>query len=194
MAVKVTKDQLFIKLGKKKAQLPSDTPEQGDFCSMEIIGPDLENLNLDMKGFPNLERFSLVGGKGIIPDNFWGGVKLKSLKITKGSWQIPLNPGLDLNSLEKLNLGGMGLIEVPQWISLCPNLKELDLSNNNLTDLPLAFSQLVQLKRLNLDFNKMEKVPVALTRMPQLIHLSVDRNPFDAEEVELLKNIFGIWW
>src|SRR5690606_28200892 len=66
---------------------------------------------------------------------------------------------VDLTHVYHLNLKGTNLREVPEEISLMPNLISLYLSDNELTDLDDRFSHLKYLEFLELSGNRFQKIP-----------------------------------
>ena len=73
-------------------------------------------------------------------------------------WELALVPeGIrKLRRLKRLDLSGLGLEDLPDWIG-CLELETLEAADNRLTDLPSSFRQLKQLKSLDLAWNPLER-------------------------------------
>jgi Leucine-rich repeat (LRR) protein len=90
--------------------------------------------------------------------------------------------------VEKIDLSGLNLTQIPDSVFTHPELKELYLgakdivfypplsalpesqedSSNNLIELDVRISQLRQLKILNLTSNQLKKLPAAITKLKNL--------------------------
>ncbi|MBW4527170.1 MAG: leucine-rich repeat domain-containing protein [Phormidium tanganyikae FI6-MK23] len=76
----------------------------------------------------------------------------------------------------ELDLGGMGLTEVPETIASLSQLQLLDLDNNQLTELPEAIASLSQLQLLSLTNNQLTELPKAIASLSQLQSLYLTNN------------------
>ena len=102
--------------------------------------------------------------------------QLRGLRITGGFIKsVPDEIG-DLESLEQLELGDH-LLEAPEALGRCRNLRLLDLSSNRLMDLPESISSLDKLEHLMLTGNYFAKLPACIGRLPKLRWLHAKHNP-----------------
>jgi Leucine-rich repeat (LRR) protein len=79
-----------------------------------------------------------------------------------------------------LDLGGMGLGQLPKSLGRLPYLQSLDLSSNKLTTLPEWLSQFTQLRNLNLSNNKFSALSSWLGQFTQLEDLDLSNNGLTA--------------
>ncbi|MCL4202324.1 MAG: leucine-rich repeat domain-containing protein [Pirellulaceae bacterium] len=79
-----------------------------------------------------------------------------------------------------LDLSGMGLTELPEWLGQLTQLQSLDLSENRLTALPEWLGQLTQLKSLDLSNNQLTALPESLGQLTQLQLLDLGGNHLTA--------------
>ena len=75
-----------------------------------------------------------------------------------------------------LDLGGLGLTEIPEVITQLTYLEFLYLTNNQLTRLPKIIAQLTHLKSLSLSNNKLTEIPEIITQLSYLESLYLDNN------------------
>lgn len=76
----------------------------------------------------------------------------------------------------ELDLGGMGLTELPQSLGTLTQLQTLDLSSNQLTMLPEWLGQLTQLQTLDLHANRLTGLPETLGNLTRLHSLILYHN------------------
>ena len=89
--------------------------------------------------------------------------------------EIPQRPE-DLALVQKLDLSGKLIKQLPKEIDCLANLLELDSSNNLLNELPWEFSSLKRLKVINLSHNRFIDVPGVICQMSQLEMLNMEAN------------------
>ena len=88
-----------------------------------------------------------------------------------------------LTKLEKLDLDGNKLTELPAEISDFRELRELSMSNNQLVGLPTSIQRLTKLKKLYLNGNKLTELPAEISDFRELRELSVIRNPLTVDAI-----------
>jgi len=83
-----------------------------------------------------------------------------------------------------LNLGGLGLKEVPEDITEENEINHLFLSENELTALPDFWEKLPALKALFISNNHIKQLPPSFSQLKKLERLHAHNNPLDAEALE----------
>jgi C-terminal of Roc, COR, domain/Ras of Complex, Roc, domain of DAPkinase/Leucine Rich repeats (2 copies) len=81
-----------------------------------------------------------------------------------------------LTQLQSLNLSVNKLTELPEAIAALTQLQTLDLSQNQLMDLPEVVACLTQLQTLDLSYNELTQLPEAIAALTQLQTLNLDDN------------------
>jgi internalin A len=81
-----------------------------------------------------------------------------------------------LANLQTLYLDNSQLASLPDEITHLTNLQQLDLSSNQLTSLPDAISQLTNLQTLNLSYNQLASLPEAISQLTNLQTLNLSYN------------------
>ncbi|MBL8828369.1 MAG: leucine-rich repeat domain-containing protein [Planctomycetaceae bacterium] len=76
----------------------------------------------------------------------------------------------------KLDLGQMGLTELPESLGQLTQLQSLNLSRNRLTMLPESLGELTQLESLELCRNQLTVLPESLGQLTQLRSLNLSKN------------------
>lgn len=104
--------------------------------------------------------------------------KLDSLFIWRLGDKCQL-PALDeLSALKRLQLGVMGLREVPAWIFQLDKLTLLSLPQNNLESIPASIRQLTKLEKLDVSTNRaLHDLPVEIGTLPALETLDIANSP-----------------
>lgn len=82
----------------------------------------------------------------------------------------------DPAAVQRLDLSGSKLKEVPEEVRQFTNLNALDLSGNKLKDLPAWLGDMAYLQELRVAKNKLENIPVAVCAMRHLKRLDMSRN------------------
>ena len=72
------------------------------------------------------------------------------------------------NRATKLNLSGLGIIELDDSISQMSELQNLDLSDNQLTRLPESIGKLSKLQSLALHANQLNQLPESIIQLSAL--------------------------
>lgn len=85
-------------------------------------------------------------------------------------------PGKTLKQITKLDLSNKDLVEFPEDLFKCTNLRKLILSNNKLTHIPKQINTLRKLKILDLSYNKLPAIYANIFRLPQLTTLNISNN------------------
>ena len=88
-----------------------------------------------------------------------------------------------LTKLERLDLDGNKLTELPTEIGDLRELRWLWVSNNQLVGLPTSIQRLTKLETLHLDGNKLTELPAEIGDLRKLIWLIVDRNPLAVDAI-----------
>jgi internalin A len=81
-----------------------------------------------------------------------------------------------LTQLQTLSLNGNQLTALPEWLGQLTQLQGLSLHDNQLTSLPESLGKLTQLQGLSLHDNQLTVLPEWLGRLTQLQGLSLDGN------------------
>lgn len=79
-------------------------------------------------------------------------------------------------NVEDLDLSGLQLKEVPQWVKKLRSLKSLNLANNFLSFLPEWFSELNSLEELNISYNSFLEVPKTIMSLSLVENLNLSKN------------------
>ena len=87
----------------------------------------------------------------------------------------------NLRLLQKLSLGGNGIMTLPESIGNLQSLRELSLTKNNLTSLPESIENLKSLEILYITDNQLTTLPVAFWRLKALTSLEMRDNPWNSE-------------
>ena len=85
--------------------------------------------------------------------------------------------------LEKLDLDGNKLTELPAEISDLRELRVLSVNNNQLVGLPTNIQRLTKLEKLYLYGNKLTELPAEIGDLRKLKMLSVIRNPLAVDGI-----------
>ena len=88
-----------------------------------------------------------------------------------------------LTKLEKLDLSGNKLTELPAEINDLRELRELWVRNNQLVGLPTSIQRLTKLEELDLSGNKLTELASEISDLRELRELSVIRNPLTVDAV-----------
>jgi internalin A len=86
-----------------------------------------------------------------------------------------IRKALETNATD-LDLGRLGLAEVPESLGQLTQLQKLDLSFNQLTSITESFGQLAQLQMLYLSGNQLKSIPESLGQLTRLQTLDLSRN------------------
>ncbi|GAB3270104.1 hypothetical protein GCM10027347_40570 [Larkinella harenae] len=117
--------------------------------------------------------------------------KLKKLRVLELSMSPSLMLGPDalngLVALEKLNLSGCQLKQLPASITHLINLKELTVSNNPLIELPAQVGALTKLEMLNASGCRLQRLPESMGKLTQLQTLNMADNQLDSLSFDLGK-------
>lgn len=91
----------------------------------------------------------------------------------------------------KLDLGGLGLAELPSEIDQLTKLQLLDLRANQLSSLPTQIGSLTNLKALGLGSNQITNLPPEIDQLTNLKSLALPNNHLVSmpEEISLLTNL-----
>ena len=112
--------------------------------------------------------------------NSWFGVYFVLIRLSK--LKEKLSPHLnqynlpDLYNLQRLDLEGNKLTELPSEIGNLINLRELDLSNNRLLKLPSEIGQLVNLRDLHIRNSQLTELPREIGNLTNLETLYLTKN------------------
>lgn len=85
-------------------------------------------------------------------------------------------PGKTLKQITKLDLSNKDLVEFPEDLFKCTNLRKLILSNNKLTHIPKQINVLKKLKILDLSYNRIPAIYANVYKLPKLTTLNVSNN------------------
>jgi Leucine-rich repeat (LRR) protein len=88
----------------------------------------------------------------------------------------------DKESCTHLDLGDLGLTEIPAEVFDLPNLTVLNLSNNRLSDIPREIAKLNKLILLNLDNNQFADIPTPVAVHSSILILQMRDNKISKEE------------
>ena len=86
----------------------------------------------------------------------------------------------DISAIEKLDLRGKDLVELPDDISMFTNLWYLHLGNTRIAHLPDSFSELTKLEALDLGHTLFTSFPIVLTTLPKLDTLVLNHTKIDS--------------
>ncbi len=82
--------------------------------------------------------------------------------------------------VERLNLGGLKLTQLPESIGKLRNLNSLTLMDNKLKTLPKSFEKLTKLELLNVRDNNFQGIPKSIFKLKNLEYLVFTGNPIEA--------------
>lgn len=85
-------------------------------------------------------------------------------------------PGKTLKQITKLDLSNKDLVEFPEDLFKCTNLRKLILSHNKLTHIPKQINVLKKLKVLDLSYNSLTAIYANVYKLPKLTTLNVSNN------------------
>lgn len=85
-------------------------------------------------------------------------------------------PGKTLKQITKLDLSNKDLVEFPEDLFECINLRKLILSHNKLTYIPKKINVLKKLKVLDLSYNRISTIYANVYKLPKLTTLNVSNN------------------
>lgn len=165
------------------------------FCeTLEIFSTDLEEIKAP-NDFPTDKLKSLFINCPNLKKlpNFIGSCsELEVLKI-KNNENLKLeNHDYNFPKLKTIQLSGLALGEIPNWLSISTTLETVDLSFNHISEIPEFFGDLKNIRRINFEHNKINKAPLVLKKIDKLNHLSINHNPFSEEEADLIFKHFNI--
>jgi internalin A len=83
----------------------------------------------------------------------------------------------DLTEIQRLDLRGNDVRELPKWLSELSRLTELDLSSNGLSEVPRQIERLPRLSSLHLSGNRLSELPDWISGLECLSELNVEENP-----------------
>ena len=95
-----------------------------------------------------------------------------------GLTELPVEIG-QATHVTRLSLRGNALKTLPPEIGALVNLTFLSIADNNLNQLPAEIGNLINLTRLNLKNNKLTELPLELLELDQLALLRLDGNQLD---------------
>ena len=129
--------------------------------------------------------------------------QLTELDLSVGYWDIIDNDDklnrileevFELTQLERLNLSGNSISEIPDTISKLTDLTELYLSRNRISEIPDIISKLTNLTWLNLDENRISEIPGTISKLTNLAWLNLDGNNISEipDIISKLTNLTGL--
>ncbi|KAH9725277.1 Disease resistance-like protein DSC1 [Citrus sinensis] len=142
-------------------------------CKLKSLGSLLLAFCSNLEGFPEiLEKMELLEtldlertGVKELPPSFENLQGLRQLSLIGCSelkcsgWVLPTRIS-KLSSLERLQLSGCEIKEIPEDIDCLSSLEVLDLSGSKIEILPTSIGQLSRLRQLNLlDCNMLQSIP-----------------------------------
>ncbi|HEY2913658.1 MAG TPA: COR domain-containing protein [Candidatus Angelobacter sp.] len=94
----------------------------------------------------------------------------------------------------ELDLNGLNLTTVPEWLGQLNHLQRLDLSQNRFTNLPKSLGELDQLRMLDLSRNQLTTLPESLGQLNQLQALYLGYNQLTnlPESLGQLSQLYGL--
>lgn len=185
---------LVIKPRKGQTKIKWDNLDYHFTSRLEIFSSDLEEIDTP-SDFPTNNLQSLILNCPMLKKlpSFLGSCQsLILLKIKNCKIQNIDNHDYDFPNLKTLQLSGMNLATIPQWIEKSPLLETLDLSANSINTVANLMQKNVNLRRINFDHNHLTNLPDFLSTLPKLNHLSVDGNKFSEDEENRIFNLFKI--
>jgi Leucine-rich repeat (LRR) protein len=119
--------------------------------------------------------------------------KVKSIEL--GNTGFEELPDLStMTNLEKLELWGNALKDLPESLAACKNLRRINLFRNKLEKVPEVLFQLPQLQELVLSNNAIQNVDDIerlLSDLPHLRYLDAENNPLDQEKLGELRKRYS---
>jgi len=166
-----------------------------------LSGNKLQALSDTIESLPKLRRFSLIGNPiQAPPDHMRNLIFLLKLEQwfvdenAKGNKQEAadrIKKCKNNPDLKSLNLEGLRLTTLPDYITEILHLEELVLYTNLLQALPEKIGNLVNLKRLILSYNQIQVLPESIGNLVCLETLSVHNNQLQVlpKTIENLVNL-----
>ncbi|XP_026743395.1 leucine-rich repeat protein SHOC-2 isoform X2 [Trichoplusia ni] len=95
----------------------------------------------------------------------------------------------------RLSLNAFEIIEIPELLYTCADVKHLYLHRNKITVVPVEITHLENLTTLTLDYNNISYLPPEIGHLKQLVNLNISYNPLHVllPEIGELENLEAFW-
>lgn len=95
----------------------------------------------------------------------------------------------------RLSLNAFEIIEIPELLYTCADVKHLYLHRNKITVVPVEITQLENLTTLTLDYNNISYLPPEIGHLKKLVNLNISYNPLHVllPEIGELENLEAFW-
>lgn len=90
--------------------------------------------------------------------------------------QSSIVKGKTIKQVQKINLSGLGLTEIPTEVFIHTNLTKLVLSRNAIKRIPKEIAKLKKLEVLDLTYNELTSLPAPVFKLPKLRVFAVGHN------------------
>lgn len=178
----------------KPCFLPTDFSKINKLDTLVISGPILnpENTIFKIKHLTKLMfKSTNILSDDIIYQPETENLSLRSMKDTKKLPSIPNLKSLELRDcpklidtidfslfpyLEKLDLSGNELTNIPKSIFKILNIKVLILRSNKITSIPSEISKLSKLRYIDFSFNKINEIPLEIGELTNLDSIDFSNN------------------